>query len=320
MENESNPTNPNNNPNTSANLTILEHLRRGITLARNGDRTGANAMFDAVLAQRPDHEQALVWKAAIVENPDEAVRYLEKALRINPNNQRARIGLDWAYKRQKAQMQGEPLEPFSDLGQSNPVTSAPPIPMVQPRSGFQPVSNNSFPGSEVSEREEKPVNREANIREKPFIAARGPEAETKSETAPYKRNRLQPNNEGRPALKLPPEALPWTRPENPPPNPALRSPRAARLGLNQADSPVFRAASPRVAFTAASQVRKAERKGGQSAQRFSQVRLRWPLLLFGLGLGLALLAFVLNGLAPLLGGLALLAAIAGVILFNRVQL
>src|SRR5947209_20529474 len=93
--------------------TIQGQMRQGISLARSGDRNGAEAIFDAFLEQRPDHEEALVWKAAIVRDPDEAVACLEKALQVNPSNRRARVGLEWAYKRQ-SRADAYNLSPFEN--------------------------------------------------------------------------------------------------------------------------------------------------------------------------------------------------------------
>lgn len=271
------------------NLTILEQLRRGINLARSGDREGAAALFEAVLAQRPDHEEALVWKAAVVNDPDEAVRCLELALKLNPSNQRARVGLEWAYKRQKTG-NGE-LEAEKSVPLPEPA-SRPEMPPSAPRSEatFQPGVHNT-----------------ASLRNRAQIR---PENETKPEDAPYKKSRLAGLKAALPSVELPPEALPWTRTNR---QAQKKADRPTRPDLSK-ESQVFRAANPPVAFRVAPQVSSLNQKGSAEP-----LRLRWALLAFGLALGLTLLSFLFSGLAPLLGSLALLAAVVGVVMFNRAR-
>jgi tetratricopeptide (TPR) repeat protein len=295
------------NEGNSANLTILEQMRRGISLARNGDRVGAEVMFDAVLLQKPDHEEALVWKAAVVNDPDEAVRCLEKALRLNPNNQRARVGLEWAYKRQKEEKAAgfpavePPLTSFARPEISDP--AAAPLKSVPGKAPNDPRTAAASPIS--SETLQKSVP-------KGYKESRA-EVETKPEPAPYKKSRLPAEKTRLPSVKLPPEALPWTRKDRQPARKSGQTVRNPKPDMMQ-ESPVFRAATPPVAFRVSPQVRGVAEKAPAVP-----VRLRWPLLLFGVAVGLALLSFWLSGLAAVFGVLAVLAAIAGVVLFNRAR-
>jgi tetratricopeptide (TPR) repeat protein len=287
------------NERNSANLTILEQMRRGISLARAGDRTGAEVMFDAVLLQKSDHEEALVWKAAVVNDPDEAVRCLEKALRLNPNNQRARVGLEWAYKRQK-DAKAEASFPPSQPASSRPSTGASEATNVPKTPAFSPTSEEVFrPGLQKSGPK--------SYKESPAGV------ETKAEAAPYKKSRLPAGKMALPSVKLPPEALPWTRKDRQPARKTGQASRNSKPDILQ-ESPVFRAATPPVAFRVSPQVRGV----GDKASAVP-VRLRWPLLLFAVAVGLALLSFWLSGLAAVFGILALLAALAGVVLFNRAR-
>jgi hypothetical protein len=274
--------------NDSVKLTILEQLRRGISLARTGDRVGAEVMFDAVLLRRPDHEEALVWKAAVVSDPAVAVHCLEHALRLNPDNQRARAGLEWAYKR----LQG--FESHADVAETvaSPAPKMPPpppAPVFQPEDSFEPPLASDF-------------QPDAHATASNHHKAPG------AEPAPYKKRRLSDaKTGGMPAVTLPPEALPWARTSESHP----KKKKSGRINVTK-DSAVFKAASPQIAFRLTPQVMG-------SGDDFSRpvVPLRWILLLFGLALGLALLSFVLDGLVIVLGSLALVAAIIGVILFGR---
>ncbi|HEX2911816.1 MAG TPA: tetratricopeptide repeat protein [Chloroflexia bacterium] len=278
--------------------TILELMRQGINLARSGDRAGAENVFESVLEQRPNHEEALVWKAAVVADASEAVRCLEKALRLNPENKRARVGLEWANKR----LQGE-----------NPRTSQ------TQESHAQPGSTNAIPKGQpyLHSTPDSTANLNFNanfLTGADKISAQGSklENETKAEPAPYKKHRIAEKGSGNSSVDLPPEAIPWTRPPK-----TLDEKRAA---VNPppdvtAESPVFRAASPRVGISVSPQVAEAAR--GKKATKESYVPLRWPLWLFGLALLLGVLSFPLHGIAPLLGILALGAALTGIVMFNR---
>ncbi len=224
-----------------------------------------------------------MWKAAVVSDPNEAVRCLERALRLNPNNQRARVGLEWAYKRQKAENETPPTQeagPTRANFSARPPTEAVPL-------------RNSSPNQ--------------------------PEGETKAGPAPYKKSRLSETAVHLPSVKLPPEALPWTRANRQPSTRSAPTVPVSNSSDATANSKVFKAANPRVAFTVAPQVAEARHSVRKIPFLTGSVPLRWPLGLFGLALGLAVLSFILTGLAPLLGVVALLAAIAGVILFNRAR-
>ncbi len=287
-------------------LTVLEGMRRGIGLAREGNRAGAAEQFEKVLAQRPDHEEALIWKAAVVFEPAEAIRCLEHALRLNPDNQRARVGLEWAYKRQKS-AGGGAAEQEKTPAQKRPLYR-PDVPAATATPTFQPGMRPGN-GPEIATR--TPDKAEFAVRAEAKDEKRL-RAETKDGQAPYKKHRLPQNSSLLPDVELPPEALPWTK--------STSSREAARKQPRKSSekpaSPLFQAASPPVSFTVSPRV------SGEKARRSNDARavpLRWPLGLFGLALGLALLSFLLSGLAPLLGILALLAALAGLVLFNRAQ-
>src|SRR4030043_375655 len=55
----------------------------------------------------PDLEEPWLWLAA-VSSPRASIAYLEKALAINPQSQRARLGMHWAVKRVRAQLNIRP--------------------------------------------------------------------------------------------------------------------------------------------------------------------------------------------------------------------
>lgn len=82
-----------------AQADVLELLRLGQQAARTGDRETAYGFFVRALKIDPDNEEAWLWRAGTSEHPREAIRSLEQVLLINPNNLRARQGLEELQRR-----------------------------------------------------------------------------------------------------------------------------------------------------------------------------------------------------------------------------
>lgn len=202
-------------------IEIKRQLQDGIKLARAGDKAAAATVFGRILEASPDNEDALVWKAAVTNNRREAVRCLEKALQLNPNNKRAQAGLEWAQRR----LEDNQLEETEELPAAPPASSPTPPPAGPPPLRLVP----------------------------PFE----PKSETKVESAPYKKSRFA--NQA-PAPALPPEALPQKppRPERikkgRPRFSPRRSPRMEEDGL-------INKATPKIAFTVSENVMFGERTG-----------------------------------------------------------
>lgn len=73
---------------------IGERLREGIEAARRGDRINARRLLQQVLILDRDNEAALMWMASVVDTLAERRAFLERAIKVNPNNQRAREALE----------------------------------------------------------------------------------------------------------------------------------------------------------------------------------------------------------------------------------
>jgi len=72
---------------------IQDRLREGIEAARRGDRVNARRLLQQVLIIERDNEVALMWMASVVDSLSERRAFLERALRLNPSNTRAREAL-----------------------------------------------------------------------------------------------------------------------------------------------------------------------------------------------------------------------------------
>lgn len=69
-------------------------LKKGIAAARQGDKGTARSMLMAATEMAPETELAWLWLASVAHNRDETVAYLERALAINPDDERTRTWLE----------------------------------------------------------------------------------------------------------------------------------------------------------------------------------------------------------------------------------
>ena len=72
---------------------LQQTLNMGIEAARRGDKSAAQLLLRQVVEAQPDNELAWMWLASAVDNIAERRECLEQALRINPENSRAREAL-----------------------------------------------------------------------------------------------------------------------------------------------------------------------------------------------------------------------------------
>lgn len=69
-------------------------VRAGIQAYRQGDKTQARSLLERAIQEDQYSEQAWLWLSAVVTTPEEQRTCLENVLVINPNNERARMGLN----------------------------------------------------------------------------------------------------------------------------------------------------------------------------------------------------------------------------------
>ena len=75
----------------AANMDAM--LRAAVEAYRNGNKAGARVLLEKILEIDEYNENAWMWMSATVETPDEKRTCLENVLVINPNNEKARIGM-----------------------------------------------------------------------------------------------------------------------------------------------------------------------------------------------------------------------------------
>ncbi len=76
-----------------ADETIRDLLNKGIQAARSGNPAMARRLLQQVTTQAPNNELAWIWLATVAENTEQRRHCLERVLKINPSNERAKEAL-----------------------------------------------------------------------------------------------------------------------------------------------------------------------------------------------------------------------------------
>lgn len=71
----------------------VAQLNQAIELFKAGEREEAFSLLRALTQQRPDMEMAWMWLAAVTEDTDQKISALQRVLKINPANEKARGAL-----------------------------------------------------------------------------------------------------------------------------------------------------------------------------------------------------------------------------------
>lgn len=77
-------------------------IKDAAAAAKAGHKEEARRILDALLADEPELEVGWMWRAAVSADATEAMRSLERVIRINPNNQKALTALQ-AYRNQQSE-------------------------------------------------------------------------------------------------------------------------------------------------------------------------------------------------------------------------
>jgi lipoprotein-anchoring transpeptidase ErfK/SrfK len=89
----------------SRNKKAQEALNKAKQALRDGDKLNARRWAEKAAAWSPQREEPWLVLAAVA-SPRASIAYLDRALKINPNSQRARQGMHWAIQRYRA---GQPV-------------------------------------------------------------------------------------------------------------------------------------------------------------------------------------------------------------------
>jgi hypothetical protein len=72
-----------------------QSLEQGITAVMNGDRTGAEKIFQETTELYPDSADAWVWLGGTTQSMEAAQLAFERARSLHPDNEEASLGLRW---------------------------------------------------------------------------------------------------------------------------------------------------------------------------------------------------------------------------------
>lgn len=94
--------------------------QRGMAAARGGQRRVAVGLLTRSLQLDPSNEAAWLWLSGVMDDPHHVAFCLRSVLKLNPNNERARQGLQWLEERQL--LNGPPKHaPVLDVQVEEPV-------------------------------------------------------------------------------------------------------------------------------------------------------------------------------------------------------
>lgn len=74
---------------------MTDYLKQAIEAIKAGDKaTGKRLLIDEVLRTNPRNEHAWLWMTQVADADEDRLNYLRHVLKINPNNETARRGLE----------------------------------------------------------------------------------------------------------------------------------------------------------------------------------------------------------------------------------
>jgi len=106
--------------NFAPNLT--KDLNLGIEAARAGRKQEARKCLWAVLRANPNYIPALFWMAYVAATPQESIELLERILKLDPDNERARAGLLWVEQQSQGEATAEEADETDEADDATPPT------------------------------------------------------------------------------------------------------------------------------------------------------------------------------------------------------
>jgi hypothetical protein len=103
-------------------------LEQGIAALKAGQKAEARHLLEQVVQQDKDNETAWLWLSGAVDTDSDRIHCLRETLRINPNNQHARRGLEMLESKAPTP---RPAQPVERKPTRPPPTTAEPIQVVE---------------------------------------------------------------------------------------------------------------------------------------------------------------------------------------------
>src|SRR5512135_1579712 len=84
------------------NLSVKQLIEYGIQLVQDNQLPAARKFFEQAIDRDPRNVTALLWLAGLGASGEESLRFIVRALEIDPKNERAHAALRWARKRTRS--------------------------------------------------------------------------------------------------------------------------------------------------------------------------------------------------------------------------
>ena len=102
----------------------MGNLTQAIEYAKAGDKVKARQILTEIVQTEPNNETAWLWMSSVVEKKEQQTYCLQQALRINPNNQHATVGLSkLTSQHDSAERVGDPIPPDKPQAELKPSIS-----------------------------------------------------------------------------------------------------------------------------------------------------------------------------------------------------
>ncbi|MBM7843996.1 tetratricopeptide repeat protein [Herpetosiphon giganteus] len=118
-----------------------EAFQAGVAALKSGNKALARQHLMQVVEQDENNEQAWLYLAGALEDPQEMRISLENALHINPQSSRAKQGLEWLRKQHPAMF----VEPTPAIAEAAPAATAPAYTGATLALADMPLSSNAIP-------------------------------------------------------------------------------------------------------------------------------------------------------------------------------
>ena len=99
----------------NANLSVKQLIEYGIRLVQDNQPLAARKFFEQAIDRDPRNVTALLWLAGLGDSGEDSLRFIVRALEIDPKNERAHAALRWARKRARVAVPAAETQPSAPV-------------------------------------------------------------------------------------------------------------------------------------------------------------------------------------------------------------
>ena len=148
-------------------MTPADNLvKQGIAAAQSGRRAEALRLFRQALALDPNNFEAWLWRGGLAADPSEALACLQRAVALQPQDERACQGLAWAQQHLAADERARGEKPAAPAPVAQAAAATSPAAIAAPGEGGSPDSRFgvSWRDTRAAKEAGRPVRRAATSR------------------------------------------------------------------------------------------------------------------------------------------------------------